>query len=300
MIHRIVTLLALLSVVLLYGCTDIEPGSVGLRVHKTGGERGVEHKPYYGRVYEAINVDIVVFPITVQNVIWTKAPHEGSPNDESITFTVAGGITVNADVGMNFRVDPNKAHLMYTRYHQTDLAILADGQIRNDVRDCLADSAAGMPVTDFLGSGRAGLLERTTECVRARQTPFGVIIENIAFVNAPRIPENVQAAINASLEAQQHEVQANAQARAELATAQGHAAAELATAQGHAAAQEATARGEARALAIRTEAEVQAYRSIQPVLTPEVSHYRLVNRWDGHAVPTYGPGTMFSLPAITH
>lgn len=278
----------------LVGCTDVEPGFVGLRIHKTGGTRGVEHTPYYGRVYAAWNVDVVEFPTTVQNVVWTKTLGEGHPADESITFTVASGITVNADVGLNFRIDPAKAWLMYTRYHQTDLAVLADGQLRNDVRDCLGDNAAGMPVEDFLGAARARLLERTTRCSQDRLSPYGVVVENIAFVNAPRIPENVQTALNASLAAQQRLAQAEATARAEVAQAEGHATA-----------QQAAARGDAEALLTRTRADVEnrrlmaeAYRALQPSLTPEVLRYLAIQHWNGQPVPTLGANTILSLPSI--
>lgn len=288
-------LVATLALAAATGCTDIEPGMVGLRVHKTGAQRGVEHTPYYGRVYAAYNVDLIEFPITVQNVVWSRAPHEGSPTDESITFTVAHGITVNADVGLNFKVDPLKAYIMYTRYHQIDLNVLADGQLRNDVRDCLGDNAAGLTIDEFLGDGRARLLDATLRCVQGNIGQYGLLVENLSFVSAPRIPENVQRAINDSLAAQQHMVQAEAQARAELATAEGHARAVRAEAQ-----------GAADAMLTRTRADVenrhlmaQAYREMQPTLTPEVLRYLTIQHWNGHLAPSYGSNSVFSVPSVT-
>lgn len=289
---KILTVLGFVAA--LMGCTDVEPGFVGLRVHMTGGDRGVEHKPYYGRVYSEINVNVVEFPTTVQNAVWSRTPHEGSPNDESITFTVASGITVNADVSLNFSVDPTLAWKMYTRYHQTDLSVLADGQIRNDVRDCIGTHSAGMTIDSFLGDGRAALIQQAQQCTAERLRPHGLIIENLAFASAPRIPDNVQRAINASLEAQQHLAQAEAQARAEVAQAEGHGRAVRAEAQ-----------GAADALLTRTRADVEnrrlmssAYREMDASLTPRVLQYLAIQKWNGHPVPTYGANTMLSLPAI--
>ena len=48
------------------------------------------------------------FPTSVQNVVWTQSAHEGKPFDESITFSSAEGVNVNADIGLSL---PHRAAL---------------------------------------------------------------------------------------------------------------------------------------------------------------------------------------------
>lgn len=289
------------------GCTVASPGEVGLVVHLSGSSRGVEHTPNYGRIfYNPITTDVVVYPVVVQNVLWSSSPHEGSPSDESITFSVANGVVVNADVGMNFRVDPALAWKMYTRYRTTSLDTLADGQIRNDVRDCLNQNSVQYQVDEFLGGRRSELLSHTLTCVQSRQGPYGVIVENIAFTSVPRLPPNVQNAINASLEAQQAQVQARARAEAEVASARGHALALETEAEGRSRASNIEALAAANSLNIRTRADLEnrrlmaeAYRALSPSLSPEVLSYLRINRWDGHLPPTYGGQTSMLVPNHT-
>lgn len=278
-------LVALLST-LLGACHDVDPGYVGVLVIKTGSNRGVQTQPRYGRVWVGYAEDLVKFPVTLQNTVWTKYTTEGSPTDESITFSVRGGVTVNADVGLTFRVDPLRAAALYTRYHQTDLSVLADGEVRNITRDCLSRESANMAVEDILGSGRNDLLNRSLHCIQERLHPHGMVVETLSFTSAPRIPENVQQAINRSLEAQQRLAQAEAQARAEVAQAEGRARA-----------QRAAAQGEADALLIRTRADVEnrrlmaeAYRGMSESLTPNVLRYLTLQRWDG-TLPTHTLGS---------
>ena len=56
-----------------------------------------------------ITEQLVTFPTSVQNVIWTATPHEGRNIDESITFSSSEGVNVNADVSLSFHIEPNLA-----------------------------------------------------------------------------------------------------------------------------------------------------------------------------------------------
>ena len=290
-----VVLVLTLAIVSLAGCfTDVAPGFVGLLVRKTGENRGVDPQPKYGRVYEGVNEEVVIFPITLQNTIWTKSPHEGSPTDESVTVAAAGGTPVNADVGLTFRVDPTKAASLYNRYHIADLGVLADGEIRNTARDCLANHASSITVETLLTTGRNALLGSSLTCLRERLAPHGLVIEGLTFTSALRLPDNVQRAISESLGAQQRLTQTRALAESEQAVARGHAEAERIRAQ-----------GDADALLIRTRADAEqrrlmaaAYRDMQASLTPQVLQYMAIQKWNGVPVPTFGANTILSLPSI--
>lgn len=280
-----------LALALCLGCSSevIEPGYVGFMVRSTGDRRGVDPTPLYGRIWEGIGEEVYSFPTSLQNTVWEEhgRDRENNPVNESLSFSLSGGVSVNIDVGMTFRVDPAKAGTLYTRYHQTDLSVLADGEIRNLVRDGIQQNAASMSVDDILGDGRNRLLAVTLTRVRNQLSPHGIIVENLTFTSGPRLPANVQTAINASLEAQQRQAQAEARARGEVAAADGRARA-----------QRAYAQGDADALLIRTRADLenrrlmaQAYRDLGASLSPGVLQYLYLQRWNGALASTCGGST---------
>src|SRR5262245_3987543 len=87
---------------LFLGCsttTRVDAGHVGIRVRLAGSERGISDMPVVtGWVwYNPVTEQIVVFPTSVQNVVWSASPHEGKPIDESITFSSTEGVNINAD-----------------------------------------------------------------------------------------------------------------------------------------------------------------------------------------------------------
>src|SRR3954453_3903017 len=68
--------------VLWIGCTTstrVDAGHVGIRVKLAGSDRGVQDMPVVtGWVfYNPITEQIVIFPTSVQNVVWTASAHEG-------------------------------------------------------------------------------------------------------------------------------------------------------------------------------------------------------------------------------
>src|SRR4051812_37222589 len=99
-------------------CARVDPGHVGIRVRLAGAARGVQDAPVVtGWVaYNPITENIIEFPTSVQNVVWTRTSTEGSVNDESITFASAEGVTINADVGLAFHIDGDKAPRLYSRF----------------------------------------------------------------------------------------------------------------------------------------------------------------------------------------
>src|SRR5215831_12493202 len=97
----VLTAVGALAVVYL-GCattTRVDAGHVGIRVKLAGSDRGVQDMPVVTGwvVYNPLTEQIVLFPTSVQNVVWTQSAHEGKPFDESITFSSSEGVNVNSD-----------------------------------------------------------------------------------------------------------------------------------------------------------------------------------------------------------
>lgn len=83
------------------GCTNVDPGYVGVLVNKLGGNKGVEQQEVGpGRYWLTINEELYQFPTFSQTQVWTKNKDEGSQNDDSMSFQTSEGLAVNADLGI--------------------------------------------------------------------------------------------------------------------------------------------------------------------------------------------------------
>ena len=283
--------------VLWMGCstsTRVDAGHVGIRVKLAGSDRGVQDMPVVtGWVfYNPITEQIVIFPTSVQNVVWTANAHEGRPIDESITFSSAEGVNVNADVGLSFHIEPSLAPKLYGRFRQNDMMALADGYVRNTVREAFNDVASKMPVQDIYGAGKSKMLGDVTKECRDVLGKDGFVIDQLTINGALRLPQNVADAINRAMEATQNAIQSEnrvrqVRAEADQAITQAHGAAEAARQK---------AQGDADALLIRARSEAKANEIIRLSTSPAVLQYRALEHWDGK-LPTYNAGGQ--LPLLT-
>ncbi|MBK6530830.1 MAG: hypothetical protein IPF99_14825 [Deltaproteobacteria bacterium] len=271
-------------------CARVDPGHVGIRVKLAGSARGVQDAPIVtGWVaYNPLTEMVVEFPTSVQNIVWSKDVHEGSPADESITFASSEGVSVNADVGLAFHVEAQRAPRLYARFRQRDVLVLAHGYVRNVVREALNEGAAVMPVQQIYGAGKTRLLNESLQRVVQRLGDDGFVIDQLTFNSALRLPDNVVAAINRAMEATQNAIQAENRVR------QTRAEAEQAVAQARvaAAAPRQRAQGEGDALLIRARAEAQANEIIRLSMNRDVIAYRQLERWDGHLRVVTGGGNV--------
>jgi regulator of protease activity HflC (stomatin/prohibitin superfamily) len=271
----------------------IDAGHVGIRVKLAGSSRGVQDMPVVtGWVfYNPLTEQLVEFPTSVQNVVWTAAAHEGRAVDESITFSSNEGVNVNADVGLSFHIEPHMAPQLYLRFRQTNLELLADGYMRNAVREAFNDAASRLPVQEIYGAGKGALVAEVMRKLREVLGKDGVVIDQLTINGALRLPENVAQAINRAMEATQNAIQAEnrvrqVRAEAEQAVAKAHGDAEAARAR---------ARGDADATLIRARSEAKANQIIRYSTSPAVLQYRALERWNGK-LPTVNSG---QIPMLT-
>ncbi len=279
------------------GCattTRIDAGHVGIRVKLAGSDRGVQDMPVVTGwiVYNPISEQIVIFPTSVQNVVWSANPHEGRPIDESITFSSEEGVNVNADIGLSFHIEPGLAPKLYGRFRQNDMIALADGYVRNTVREAFNDVASKIPVQDIYGAGKSKMLQEVTQKCRDVLGKDGFVIDQLTINGALRLPQNVADAINRAMEATQNAIQSEnrvrqVKAEAEQAITQAH---------GEAEAVRQKAEGDADALLIRARSEAKANEIIRLSMSPAVLQYRALEHWDGK-LPSYnGSG---QIPMLT-
>ena len=274
--------------------TRIDAAHVGIKINLAGSARGVQDIPVVtGWVFfNPLTEQIMSFPTSVQNVVWTAGAHEGRTADESITFSSQEGVNVNADIGLSFHIDSAHAPHLYLRFRQPDLLLLADGYMRNAVREAFNDVASRMPVQDIYGAKKGKLVMDVGDKLREVLGKDGFIIDQITINGALRLPENVATAINRAMEATQQAIQAENRVR------QVRAEAEQAVAEAHGAAEaiRQRAEGEADGVLIRARADARANEIIRLSTTGSVLQYRAVQRWDGK-LPMYQGGD--KLPLLT-
>ncbi|MET0595072.1 MAG: prohibitin family protein [Polyangiaceae bacterium] len=262
-----------------YTLTRIDAGHVGIRVKLAGSMRGVQDIPVVtGWVfYNPLIEQIEQFPISVQNVVWTQSHAEGRGHDDSITFSSQEGVNINADIGLSFHIEPSLAPHLYVRFRQPNLMLIADGYVRNAVREAFNDVASRMAVQEIYGPGKGKLVSDVTGRLNGVLGKDGFIIDQLTINGALRLPENVAQAINRAMEATQNAIQAEnrvrqVRAEADQAIAQAHGAAE---------ASRQRAEGEADAVLIRARADARANEIIRLSTSGAVLQYRAIERWDG-------------------
>jgi regulator of protease activity HflC (stomatin/prohibitin superfamily) len=296
-IKRLVIAVALLGVAIFVfsSCAArVDAGHVGIRVKLAGSTRGVDDIPVViGWVfYNPLTEQLIMFPTSVQNVVWTRDTNEGGRHDESLTFSSQEGVNINADVGLSFHIEPNLAPHLYLRFRKTDLMELASGYVRNAVREAFNLEASQMPVQNIYGSDKAKLVMAVSKRLLDQLGKDGFIIDQLTINGALRLPENVATAINRAMEATQQAIQAENRVRQVKAEAEQA----ITQAEGQANAARARARGEADARLITSRAEAKANLILRASTSPTVLQYRALERWNGRLPVMNGGG---ALPMLT-
>jgi regulator of protease activity HflC (stomatin/prohibitin superfamily) len=248
------------------GCSKVPAGNVGVKVYLLGGEKGVDSEELGpGRYWIGYNRDLFIFPTFTQNYVWTKDLTEGSENDESITFQTKEGLSVNADVGISYHIDPKMVSSVFQKYRK-GVAEITDIYLRNMVRDSMVTAASNKAIESVYGVGKADLLSEVQEDVTAQCEDIGIVIEKISFIGDFRLPNSVTQAINAKIKA----IQQAQQRQNEVAEAR--AAADK---------KRAEAEGDRDAVLTRAEGQAKANKILAASITQVLIDYEIAKKWNG-------------------
>lgn len=294
---RLIAAVAILIVgaLVLSSCVArVDPGHVGIRVKLAGSARGVDDIPVVtGWVfYNPLTEQLIMFPTSVQNIVWTKDQNESNTHDQSITFSSQEGVNINADIGLSFHIEPSMAPRLYVRFRKSDLLDLAGGYVRNAVREGFNVAASQMPVQAIYGSQKSVLVSDVMKKLQDQLGKDGFVLDQLTINGALRLPENVALAINRAMEATQLAIQAENRVRQVKAEAEQAVTA----AEGEAAAARARAKGEADARLITSKAEAKANLILRASTSASVLQYRALERWNGRLPVMNGGG---ALPLLT-
>ena len=266
-------ILSITLIMLLFSCSMVPAGYVGVKVYLLGSEKGVDTEELgVGRYYVGVNQELYLFPTFQQNYVWTKDPAEGSPDDESITFQTQEGLNCNADVGISYHLDATKVSVIFQKYRR-GIDEITDVFMRNHVRDAFNSIASEYPVESVYGKGKSELIERVEEKIKSDLEEQGIIIDKLYWVGSIRLPENVVNSLNAKIEATQRAMQSEN----ELRQAEAEAKKKVAVAKGEAEAKIAIAEGEAKSNYIKSNSITNGLLEYEKV----INQREAIKKWDG-------------------
>ena len=249
----------------------VPAGHVGVHVYLLGGEKGVDAvtRPV-GRHWIGFQQELYLYPTFTQNVQW-KA--DDAAGNRAIEFSDIDGTRISADIGLSYNVDPTKAAMLF-QTHRKGIEEITDLVIRQRVADALNSEASQLKVESIYGRGREALLQRVQERVAKQVSASGIRIEKLSWIGAPRLPEGVQKALNAKIEATQIAARRENEVQATIAEA--------------VKARE-QAKGEADAVILRAEAEAKSIQIKGDALrnNQELVAMTLAERWDGKLPQQY-------------
>lgn len=258
--------LAVLMLGTVAACSTVPAGHVGVKVFLLGGDKGVDSEELgVGRYWIGPNEQLYIFPTFMQNYVWTKDPTEGSPNDESISFQTADGMTANADVGISYSIDPSKVTTIFQTYRR-GVDEITDTFLRNMVRDAIVKEASTKPIEYVYGAGKAELMASVQKDVMDQVGAIGIKIDKIYWIGEIRLPQTVIDSINAKNAA----TQMAQQRQNEVAQATAESQKKV-----------AEAKGDADSILLKAQAQAQANKILAQSLTPEFVQYEALQKWDG-------------------
>ena len=270
-----VLLLSTLLATTVAACTKVPAGNVGVKVYLLGGAKGVDSEEVGpGRYWLGFNQEMYLFPTFTQNYVWTRDPAEGSRDDESISFQTVEGMTVNADVGISYAIQPDMVNIIFQKYRK-GVEEITDIYLRNMVRDALVTVTSSKPIESVYGAGKTQIISEVEDMVRSQVAGLGINIERIYWVGELRLPDNVSAALNSKIEATQRAQQRQNEVEEKKAEAQ-----KLIE----------EARGLAESIRLKAEAEADANRLVSESLTDDLLRYEAIKKWEG-SLPRFMGGS---------
>jgi regulator of protease activity HflC (stomatin/prohibitin superfamily) len=265
-------LLALLMVPSMF--IYINPGNVGIVIHKMGG--GVDRVPLGQGLHfrNPITTGVEEYPIFMQTLVLTRGSGEGSANNDEINVNSVEGQPVSLDVSLSFELDPTKTPNLYTTF-RTDITAIQHGYVKQSIRQALQEVLGSEPIADMLGPKKAEVVNRTQQLIAQRLAPYGFVVKQFT-INEVRAPAEVMAAINTKNVMQQQALTAQNELQKNMYNAQGDSI---------------RASGRAKAILAEAQAQAEANRLLSASITPTLVQYEMTKKWNGQMPQVTGGAT---------
>jgi len=264
--------------------TYINPGSVGIVIHKLGG--GVDPHPLGPGMHFRfpLTTGIEEYPVFMQTLVLTRGNTEGSEQNDEINVNSVEGQPVSLDVSLSFELDASRTPALYTTF-RTDIQHIQHGYVKQSIRQALQEVLGSEPIADMLGPKKAEVVSRTQQLIASRLAPYGFMVKQFT-INEIRAPAEVMAAINTKNVMQQQALTAQNELQKNTFNAQGDSI---------------RASGRAKAILTEATAQAEANRLLAASITPTLVQYELTKKWNGQMPQVTGGATpLLQLPTQQH
>ena len=282
-LRRIVGLIAglvLLLILVPNMVTYVNPGYVGIVIHRTGG--GVDSHPVGPGLHlrNPLTTAIEEYPVFMQTLILTRSGNEGSPNNDEINVNSKEGQPLSLDVSMSFELDADKTPQLYSTFRR-DIESIQHTYVKQAIRQALQEVVGNEEVAAVIGPKKAEVVNRTQSLLEQRLAPYGIVVKQFT-VNELRAPDAVTQAISQKNVMQQQALTAQNELQKNQFQAQGDSI---------------KAAGRAKAILTEAEAQAKANDLLARSITPTLVQYEMTKKWNGQMPQvTGGAMPMIQLP----
>jgi prohibitin 2 len=271
--------LIVLLVLLPTAMTYINPGHVGIVIHRVGG--GVDPTPLSPGLHarNPLTTGIEEYPTYMQTLVLTRTSSDGSGNDE-INVNSVEGQPLSLDVSMSFELDPMRVPALYSTF-RTDIATIQHTYVKQAIRQSLQEVVGNEEIAAIIGPKKAETTMRVTKLLEQRLSGYGIMVKQFT-INELRAPPSVIEAINQKNVMQQQGLTAQNELQKNQFQAQGDSI---------------KAVGRAKAILAEAEAQARANRLLSESITPTLVQYEMSKRWNGQMPQVTGSAMpMIQLP----
>jgi len=271
----LLTLLVLLPTAMTY----VNPGHVGIVIHRVGG--GVDATPLSPGLHarNPLTTGIEEYPTFMQTVVLGRNS-EGSDRNDEINVNSVEGQPLSLDVSMSFELDPPRVPALYSTF-RTDIGTIQHTYVKQAIRQSLQEVVGNEEIAAIIGPKKAATTLRVTKLLEQRLSSYGIMVKQFT-INELRAPPSVIEAINQKNVMQQQGLTAQNELQKNQFQAQGDSI---------------KAAGRAKAILAEAEAQAKANRLLSESITPVLVQYEMSKRWNGQMPQvTGGAMPMIQLP----
>jgi regulator of protease activity HflC (stomatin/prohibitin superfamily) len=261
--------------------TYINPGHVGIVIHRAGG--GVDPTPLGPGIHMRVPfaTGIEEYPVFLKTVVLTRGGNEGSGSNDEINVNSVEGQPLSLDVSLSFELDPTRTPKLYSTF-RTDIEQITHGFVKQAIRQSLQEVVGTEPIADIIGPKKAEATNRARMLIAQRLQPYGFEVKQFT-INELRAPAAVMEAINQKNVMQQQALTAQNELQKNTFQAQGDSI---------------KAAGRAKAITAEAEAQARANQLLSQSITPTLVQYELSKKWNGQMPQVTGGATpLLQLPA---
>ena len=260
--------------------TYVNPGSVGIVIHRAGG--GVDPKPLGPGLHmrNPLTTGIEEYPIFMQTLVLARGATEGSPANDEINVNSKEGQPLSLDVSMSFELDADKAPYLYTSFRR-DIGSIQHTYVKQTIRQALQEVIGNEEIAAVIGPRKAEAVNQAQQRIAAALAPYGFVVKQFT-INELRAPDAVIQAINQKNVMQQQALTAQNELQKNQFQAQGDSI---------------KAAGRAKAILTEAEAQSRANELLSRSITPTLVQYEMAKRWNGQMPQVSGSAMpMIQLP----